>query len=82
MAEMAWAARLNEDNYQAIASEKPAFDLDSTRVWVEQHGGGFFVRDPDNRKYDCQYLTDEVFHQIYAFENFDPNSVFHKLVRI
>lgn len=78
----AYAVRLNEDNYQAIASEKPDFDLDETRAWVERNGGGFFVRDATSKQYDCTYLTDGAFHQVYAFETFNSKDVFHKLMRL
>lgn len=79
--ESLYAVRLNEDNYQAIASEKPGFDLEETRQWVEEHGGGFFVRDEGSRAFDCQYMVDLVFYEIYAFDGFDETDMFHKLIR-
>lgn len=78
----AYAVRLNEDNYQAIASEKPGFDLEETRLWAEDHGGGFFIRDEETPAFDCKYMSDVVFHEIYKFERFSPNDVFHKIVLI
>lgn len=78
----AYAVRLNEDNYGAIASEKPGFDLEHTRTWVEDHGGGFFIRDEESKAFDCEYMADVVFHQIYTFERFSPNDIFHKIIRI
>jgi len=78
----AYAIRLNEENYGAIASEKPGFDLAEARAWVEEHGGGFFIRDEGYKTFDCQYMADLVFHQIYIFENFKDTDMFHRLKRI
>lgn len=77
-----YAVRLNEENYQAVASEKPGFDLEATRIWVEDHGGGFFIRDEESTAFDCEYMVDLVFHQIYEFESFNENEIFHKIKRI
>lgn len=78
----AYAVRMNEDNYGAIASEKPGFDLGEARSWVESFGPGFFVRDENDKRTDCRYLPDEMFFQMYVFDGFDEKAVFHKIVRI
>lgn len=79
---IAYACRLIEVNYGAIKSEKPGFDLEETRAWVETHGDGFFVRDEDYKVFDCEYIADVAFHQMYAFESFRQNEIFHRLVRL
>jgi len=78
---MLYACRMNEDNYGAIASEKPGFDLAEARQWVEEHGAGFFIRDEEFKKFDLEYMPDLVFHQIYVFDEFKPTDVFHRLIR-
>lgn len=77
----AYAAELSEKNYQAIASEKPGFDLDEARAWVEEHQGGFFVRD-EGSPFDCEYIAPIVFYEMYRFDGFNENVIFHKIVRV
>lgn len=77
-----YACRMNEDNYGAIASEKPGFDLEEAREWVETHGGSFFIRDEKTKAFDCTYMADLVFHQIYKFENFNATDIFHRIRKI
>lgn len=79
---LAFACRLIEENYGAIASEKPGFDLEETRQWVKKHGDGFFIRDEEKKQLDCCYLTDAEFHQTYLFDNFQATAIFHRLLRI
>jgi hypothetical protein len=76
----AYACRISSENFGAIKSENPNFTLEGLEAWLEQHGSGFFLRD-ENSVFDCEYMTDEVFHQIYTFQAFDMNAVFHRLDR-
>lgn len=78
----AYACRIIEENYPAIASENPKFDLEILKVWVEINGVGYFVRDEASKKYDCKYMKDEDFHRVFAFDNFSPEAVYHKLLRL
>lgn len=77
----AYACEITEDNFGAIRSEKPDFNLEETKAWLEQHGSGFFVREEGNRAFDCKYMEDAIFHQLYIFEAFDPNGIFHRIIR-
>lgn len=78
----AYAVLMNEDNYGAIASEKPGFDLGEARRWVENYGVSWFIRDESDKRMDCRYLPDAIFNDIYAFETFEPNAIFHRVIRI
>lgn len=77
----AYAVRINENNFQAIASEMPGFDLESTVQWLEDNGQGYFLRDPESMN-DCEYFVDEVFMQLYAFNDRDVNAVFRRVHRL
>lgn len=79
---VAYAARLCEENYGAIRSEKPDFDLAQARAWVEDHGAGFFIRDESSKPFDCSYMPDIVFYQIYIFDDFNKADLFHRIVRM
>lgn len=76
----AYACRISEENFGAIRSEHPKFDLESTKAWLEQHERGFFLRD-EGSALDCHYITDEIFFIYYEFEPLDKNAVFHRLIR-
>ena len=77
----AYACRLSERNFGAIASEKPGFDMEDTIAWLNEHGEGYFVRDEDS-PWDCNYLSDVVFHEIYAFEYDDKEAIFRPIRRM
>jgi len=77
---IAYACLISSENFGAIRSENPNFNLEETKAWLEQHGSGFFLRD-ERSAFDCHYLIDEVFYQFYAFDAFDPNDIFHRLTR-
>ena len=76
----AYACRISSENFGAIRSENPNFNLEETKVWLDHHEGGFFLRD-EGSPFDCHYIVDEIFHQLYAFEAFDKNAIFHRLIR-
>ena len=77
----AYAVRIKEQNFQAIASEKPDFNLEETIQWLEDNGQGYFLRDPESKN-DCKYLVDEVFTQLYAFGDGDFKAVFRRVHRL
>lgn len=76
-----YACRINEQNMGAIASENPNFDLDEVMVWLLKHEYGFFVRD-EGSAFDCQYITDEIFHTLYSFESPDDGDIFRRVLRL
>lgn len=76
----AYACRISQENLGAIASEKPDFDREEALEWI-QTGGGFFIRD-EGSPFDCEYMADVVFHQIYLFDNFDRTAIFHRILRM
>jgi hypothetical protein len=81
---VAYAARLVEENFGAIASEKPGFDIIEARDFLATHGGvGFFIRDEEMKAYDCRFMSEKTFYEIYDFEVtvFNENTIFHRLVR-
>lgn len=78
----AYACRISEENFGAIASEKPDFDREQAIQWLEQNGQGYFLRDPDNPNLDCGYFVDEVFYQVYTFDEADTEELFRRVLRI
>lgn len=69
------------ENMQVIASEKPDFDRDEFLEFLETHGGGYFLRDPDS-VYDCQYFDPDIFPELYSFASPPRGELFryvHKL---
>lgn len=77
----AYACRISEENFKAIASEKPDFDRDQTLEWLEHNGQGYFLRDPSTNL-DCGYFVDEVFFQMYMFNEADPETLFRRVLKI
>jgi hypothetical protein len=77
----AFAVRITEENFQAIASEKPNFNLEETLQWLEDHGQGYFLRHPGT-SFDCEYFVDEVFTQLYAFAAADTSAIFRRVHRL
>lgn len=78
----AYACRISEENFKAIASEKPDFDREETLEWLERNGQGYFLRDPGNQNLDCGYFVDEVFQQIYIFDEADTQALFRRVLRV
>lgn len=77
----AYAVRITERNFQAIASEKPNFNKEETLQWLEDNGHGYFLRDA-NSQFDCQYFVDEIFSQLYTFADVDTNAVFRRVHKL
>lgn len=78
---VAYAIRIEEKNFKAIASENPKFNMEATLEWLEQHGQGFFLRDPEST-FDCGYFVDEIFSQMYLFESADTSTMFRRVLKI
>lgn len=82
MSRQAYACRISSETFDVIRSENPGFDLEQTKAWLEKHGSGYFIRDESSRAFDCSYMADVVFHEIYAFENGDQDVIFRKIIRL
>lgn len=78
----AYACRITVENMGAIASELPGFDREAVLAWLQEHDSGYFVRDENNKAFDCRFMSDIVFAQIYAFEETDRGEIFRRIVRI
>lgn len=79
---VAYAVPITLENMGAIASEKPDFNREEFLSWIEDHGTGFFVRDPGT-VFDCEYFDPKVFLEIYIFEKrSDANELFRQISRI
>ena len=76
----AYACLITSENFGAIRSENPNFNLEETEAWLKAHGSGFFLRD-EASAFDCHYLIDEIFYQFYAFDSFNERDIFHRLKR-
>jgi hypothetical protein len=75
---VAYACRIIENNFGVIASEKPDFDMKEIIAWINEHKTGYFIRDPDS-VFDCKYMHDTVFFQIYRFDNtYDEDELFRR----
>lgn len=81
MAELGYACRITEKNFPAIASEKPDFDLDDLLDWLNEYRKGYFLRDPES-PFDCQYLQDAEFFNMYAFCQPDYKDLFRRVLRL
>lgn len=81
MAELAWAAEVVENNYGAILSEcAGAFDRALLLEWVEEHGGGYFLRDHDS-PLDCLLFETDKFLLLYHFESGNEGAMFRTVVK-
>jgi hypothetical protein len=78
---VAYACRITKENFGAIASEKPDFDEEYTLRWLDDHGTGYFLRDPSSAL-DCQYFDDDVFFEIYIFQSKDEGELFRRCIKI
>lgn len=76
-----YACRITRENFQAIASEKPDFDLTEITDWLQVHKSGYFVRDPASI-FDCKYLHDDVFFAMYIFPDNDLDQLYRRVVKI
>ena len=76
-----YACLIISENLQAIASEKPDFDLDSTLEWIDAHEDGYFLRDTSS-VFDCKYLDKDVFFEMYDFVDKDRGELFRRVARI
>lgn len=77
-----YACRISRENMGAIASENPKFDREEALNWLDEHGSGYFLRD-ESSPFDCAYMEDTVFHQIYAFEGQrDKNEIFRRVLKL
>lgn len=76
----AYAVSITETNMGAIRSEKPGFDLDRTRAWLEENDAGFFIRHEDS-PWDCEFLETEIFEEIYEFVELavEEGEIFHRV---
>lgn len=75
----AYACHITEENFCAIASEKPDFNLEVLISWIADHGNGYFVRHEES-PWDCAYMPEIVFDAIYTFENFEHNDLFNIII--
>ena len=64
----------------AIASEKPDFDIDEMTKWLTHHEQGYFIRD-EGSPFDCKFMTDFVFHEIYDVESYVSDPIFFRIKR-
>lgn len=78
---IAYAVQIKPENFGAIASEKPDFDLESTKKWLDFHEEGYFLRDPESAL-DCKYFESTVFSQMYTFSHPNSTELFKRVVRI
>ena len=79
MAGVAYACRIIEENFDAIASENPKFDRKELLDWLETYESGYFLRE-EGSPFDCKYITDETFLVMYRFEAADEAAMFRKVV--
>lgn len=77
----AYVCRISEENLNVIASENPNFDMEEIVDWLNEHGEGYFLRD-ESSVFDCKYLAEAVFEQMYRFEHKDVDSLFRQVKKI
>ena len=81
MSKYAYACQITKENFGAIASENPKFNMQELLDWLEVHESGFFLRDEDS-VFDCQYFIDETFFELYRIEPGEPDSMFRIVTRV
>lgn len=79
MPQQAYACRITPDNFGVISSENPKFNLDEIKKFLEDQGDGYFIRD-ETSPWDCKYMPMLVFQQIYLFQRYDADELFHPIV--
>jgi hypothetical protein len=78
----AYAIAVTEENLKGVIRSEagPKFDLETALWWLEEHGEGWFLRDP-NSPLDCQFFMPEVFFEMYSFWSNDPTSLIRRVVQ-
>lgn len=79
----AYAVEITEANIRGVICSEAgrAFDLDLALRWLEEHEGGWFLRD-EGSPLDCHFFMPEVFAEMYAFTSFDDGAIFKHVVKI
>lgn len=78
----AYAVEITKENMSAIASEGgPGFVKQRAMDWLEEHGEGYFLRNPGDAL-DCQFFEPVVFFELYKFEYPDNDMLFRRVVKI
>lgn len=79
----AFAFLVTKKNASAILSEAGRkFNKDFLERWIAQEGeGGYFVRDEDSRKLDCNLFSEREFHTLYMFTNGDESALYREVIR-
>ena len=75
----AYAIRVTPSNFGAISSENPYFNLEELHEWLDAHGDGYFIRDEDHEPFDNVYMDMTIFEEIYRFEGYRPDQMFHPI---
>lgn len=76
---LSYACQITQANLNVIASEKPDFNRDDAIRWITDHEStGYFIRD-EGSPFDCQFMAEVVFHEIYMFDSLDTNQLFRKI---
>ena len=79
---VAYACLITEANLGVIASEHPKFDREEALQWIKEHETGYFIRDEESRAFDCKYMDEEVFKEIYKFEYGDYGDLFRRILKL
>jgi hypothetical protein len=70
---------MTRENRWVIASENPRFNLEEFDAWIKEHGEtGYFVRIPTGA-FDCKYMTEWVFNELYEFASGDTDAMFRRI---
>lgn len=82
MANLVWAAKVVEKNYQAILSEGgAALGRDLLLAWVREYGEGYLILNTAAAApLDCYLLQSEKFHGLYEFERGDEDAMFRIII--
>lgn len=76
------ACEASEANMSFMISEGGrTFSPQLAREWLEKHGEGYFIRDENDKAFDCQLMTKTMFDATYFFAKGDEGMAFRRIIR-
>jgi len=79
----AYAIAITEENLRGVIHSEAGlkFNLEMALQWLEEHGEGWFVRDPGS-PFDCEFFMPEIFEELYMFLAPDRHALIRPVVQV